>query len=30
MSPLLDVVHEDEKLEELRNAMRNFYSPLKG
>ena len=29
-APLLDVVHEDEKLEELRNAMRNFYSPLKG
>lgn len=28
-APLLDVVHEDEKLEELRNAMRNFYSPLK-
>ena len=27
---MLDVVHEDEKLEELRNAMRNFYSPLKG
>ena len=29
-APLLDVVHEDEELEELRNAMRNFYSPLKG
>ena len=29
-APLLDVVHEDEKLEGLRNVMRNFYSPLKG
>ena len=28
-APLLDVVHEDEKLEGLRNVMRNFYSPLK-
>ena len=28
-APLLDVVHEDAKLEELRNVMRNFYSPLK-
>lgn len=28
-SPLLDVVHEDENLPELRNVMRNFYSPLK-
>lgn len=27
--PLLDVVHEDEKLPILRNVMRNFYSPLK-
>ena len=29
-SPLLDVAHEKEKLDELRNTMRNFYSPLKG
>jgi len=29
-APLLDVAHEKEKLEELRNTMRNFYSPLKG
>ena len=29
-APLLDVVHEDERLSELRNMMRNFYSPLKG
>ena len=29
-APLLDVVHEDEKLDDLRNVMRNFYSPLKG
>ena len=29
-APLLDVVHEDTKLESLRNVMRNFYSPLKG
>ena len=28
--PLLDVAHEKEKLDELRNTMRNFYSPLKG
>lgn len=28
-APLLDVVHEDEKLPILRNVMRNFYSPLK-
>ena len=28
-APLLDVVHEDERLEELRYIMRNFYSPLK-
>ena len=28
-APLLDVVHEDEKLPLLRNVMRNFYSPLK-
>ncbi len=28
-APLLDVAHEDEKLDELRNIMRNFYSPLK-
>ena len=28
-APLLDVVHEDEHLNELRNVMRNFYSPLK-
>lgn len=28
-APLLDVVHKDEELEELRNIMRNFYSPLK-
>ena len=29
-APLLDVVHESENLEALRNTMRNFYSPLKG
>ena len=29
-APLLDVAHEKEKLDELRNSMRNFYSPLKG
>ncbi len=29
-APLLDVAHEKTKLEELRNIMRNFYSPLKG
>ena len=28
-APLLDVVHEKEQLNELRNTMRNFYSPLK-
>ena len=28
-APLLDVVHEEEQLPELRNVMRNFYSPLK-
>ena len=28
-APLLDVVHENEKLDVLRNTMRNFYSPLK-
>ncbi len=28
-APLLDVAHEKEKLEVLRNVMRNFYSPLK-
>lgn len=28
-APLLDVVHEDEHLNELRHVMRNFYSPLK-
>ena len=28
-APLLDVAHEKEKLDELRNVMRNFYSPLK-
>ena len=27
---LLDVAHEKEKLDVLRNTMRNFYSPLKG
>ena len=29
-APLLDVAHEKEKLDELRDTMRNFYSPLKG
>ena len=29
-APLLDVAHEKERLDELRNSMRNFYSPLKG
>ena len=29
-APMLDVAHEDEKLDELRDIMRNFYSPLKG
>lgn len=28
-APLLDVMHEDENLLQLRNVMRNFYSPLK-
>ena len=28
-APLLDVVHDDNGLEELRYVMRNFYSPLK-
>ena len=28
-APLLDVAHEMEKLDVLRNTMRNFYSPLK-
>ncbi len=28
-APLLDVVHENGQLEELRQVMRNFYSPLK-
>ena len=28
-APLLDVVHEDSHLKDLRNVMRNFYSPLK-
>ena len=28
-APLLDVVHEEESLDVLRNVMRNFYSPLK-
>lgn len=28
-APLLDVVHERENLNTLRNIMRNFYSPLK-
>ena len=29
-APLLDVAHESESLDALRNIMRNFYSPLKG
>ena len=29
-APLLDVAHETEQLDVLRNIMRNFYSPLKG
>ena len=29
-APLLDVAHEKEKLDELRNTLCNFYSPLKG
>lgn len=28
-APMLDVVHEREQLDVLRNMMRNFYSPLK-
>ena len=28
-APLLDVVHEDENLPQLRLEMRNFFSPLK-
>ena len=28
-APLLDVVHHQDELEQLRNVMRNFYSPLK-
>ena len=28
-APMLDVAHEDEHLDVLRNVMRNFYSPLK-
>ena len=28
-APLLDVMHEDEMLPQLRDVMRNFYSPLK-
>ena len=28
-APLLDVIHEENNLPELRNIMRNFYSPLK-
>ncbi len=28
-APMLDVAHESENLEQLRNVMRNFYSPLK-
>ncbi len=28
-APMLDVVHEKEQLDVLRNVMRNFYSPLK-
>ena len=28
-APLLDVAHENEQLDVLRNVMRNFYSPLK-
>ena len=28
-APMLDVAHEQEQLETLRNIMRNFYSPLK-
>jgi len=28
-APMLDVEHEEEQLDVLRNVMRNFYSPLK-
>jgi len=28
-APMLDVAHEQEQLDNLRNIMRNFYSPLK-
>lgn len=28
-APMLDVAHEQEQLDTLRNIMRNFYSPLK-
>ncbi len=28
-APMLDVAHEKERLDDLRNTMRNFYSPLK-
>ena len=28
-APLLDVVHEEERLPQLRQVMRNFFSPLK-
>ena len=28
-APLLDVAHDEENLDVLRNTMRNFYSPLK-
>ena len=28
-APLLDVVHEDKQLPQLRQVMRNFYAPLK-
>ena len=28
-APMLDVVHEQEQLDTLRNIMRNFFSPLK-
>ncbi len=28
-APLLDVIHKDEKLEELRLVMQNLYSPIK-
>lgn len=28
-APMLDVAHDKETLDELRNVMRNFYSPLK-